>query len=254
MKNSVVVIGMGEMGSVFARGFLKAGYPVIPVRRQDDIQDLAKSITTPELVLVAVGEKELPDILQNIPANWHHLLALLQNELLPQDWQQNNFHNPTVISVWFEKKAGMDSKVLVPSPVFGPKSQLMHEALATLDLPVDIVLQQDTMLFELVRKNMYILTINICGLVTAGNVNQLRNEHASLMNKVFDDILTIQQHLSGHQFDRQKLWQSVLTAFDGDPEHICMGRTAPQRLQRALKIAQQSGLNTPELERIQAMI
>ena len=37
MKQSVVVIGMGEMGGVFARGFLKSGHPVIPINRGDDI-------------------------------------------------------------------------------------------------------------------------------------------------------------------------------------------------------------------------
>ena len=36
MKSPVVLIGIGEMGAVFARGFLRAGYPVYPVTRQTD--------------------------------------------------------------------------------------------------------------------------------------------------------------------------------------------------------------------------
>ncbi len=33
MHKPVVIVGLGEMGSVFARGFLRAGYPVVPVVR-----------------------------------------------------------------------------------------------------------------------------------------------------------------------------------------------------------------------------
>ncbi len=31
MKNPVVIIGLGQIGGVFAKGFLSAGYPVYPV-------------------------------------------------------------------------------------------------------------------------------------------------------------------------------------------------------------------------------
>lgn len=33
MKKPVVIIGIGEMGGVFARGFLRTGHPVFPVTR-----------------------------------------------------------------------------------------------------------------------------------------------------------------------------------------------------------------------------
>ena len=56
MKNPVIVIGMGEMGSVFARAILKLGYPVYPVNRDTNVNELAEIIPQPELVLVAVGK------------------------------------------------------------------------------------------------------------------------------------------------------------------------------------------------------
>lgn len=250
MKQPVIIIGVGEMGAVFARGFLKLGYPVFPVSRQDNLQQSADSILEPGLVLIAVGENDLSTVLQNIPEQWRHKLALLQNELLPDDWQQHKIINPTVISVWFEKKPGQDFKVLVASPAFGPQADLIKQALSTLAIPVDIVSTEDELLHELVRKNLYILTTNICGLETRGNVQQLWNDHSILMNKVFNDILKIQQFLTSSTFDRDHLLNAVLTAFDGDPEHKCMGRSAPQRLQRALSIAADAGLQVPELNRI----
>lgn len=249
MKQAVVIIGQGEMGGVFARGFLKAGYPVYPVRREDDIEQIARSIDQPALVLLAVAEKDFAATLQQVPGQWLDKLALLQNELLPADWQ-DRVDRPTVISVWFEKKPGQDFKVLVPSPAQGPHAGILNEALSCLDIPVKQIEAEDDMLFELVRKNLYILTTNICGLETGGNVSDLWNHHSILMNKVFDDVLEIQQHLTGRSFNRDHLLNAVLEAFDGDPEHKCMGRSAPQRLQRALNIAHTNHLNTPELERL----
>jgi len=110
-KAPVVVIGIGEMGSVFARGLLRLGHPVYPVTRDTDMQALAKQLPSPQMVLVAVGEAALQPVLEQVPAPWLDRLALLQNELLPGDYAQ--LPDPTVISVWVEKKKGMDSTALI---------------------------------------------------------------------------------------------------------------------------------------------
>jgi ketopantoate reductase len=253
MKPSIVIIGMGEMASVFARGFLKCGYPVIPVRREDDMQQMAAETGTPALVLLAVGEKDFDSALEQLPEPWRNCLVLLQNELLPSNWLAHKLNDPTVISVWFEKKPGQDYKVVVTSPVHGPLSGKVIEALSSLDIPVQQVNSKADMLFELIRKNLYILTTNICGLECGGNVRELWEFNSILMNKVFDDVLHIQQALSGVNFNRDQLLNAVLKAFEGDPEHGCMGRSAAQRLQRALDIAEQFDLDVPELKRIQAL-
>ncbi|MFP5339503.1 MAG: hypothetical protein ACLGIW_13590, partial [Gammaproteobacteria bacterium] len=41
---------------------------------------------------------------------WRPRVALIQNELLPRDWEKYRYEHPTVISVWFEKKQGTDAK------------------------------------------------------------------------------------------------------------------------------------------------
>ena len=41
-----------------------------------------------------------------------------------------------------------------------------------------------------------------------------------------------------------------MTAFEGDPDHGCMGRSAPARLARALSIAKQLEVNVPTLQKI----
>ncbi|RMG35284.1 MAG: hypothetical protein D6720_07485 [Gammaproteobacteria bacterium] len=247
-KPPVVVIGIGEMGSVFARGLLRLGHPVYPVTRDTDMEKLAAELPEPALVLVAVGESALQPLLAEIPASWRDRLALLQNELLPADYA--DLKTPTVISVWFEKKPGQDVKVLIPSPAYGPGAPLLIDALASLGIPAREVADAETMTFELVLKNLYILTTNIAGLRTGGTVQELWQKHQELAQTVANEVIDLQEAMTGRQFDREALLAGMLEAFDGDPEHRCMGRSAPARLQRALTHADRYDLAVPTLREI----
>ncbi|MCB1802609.1 MAG: hypothetical protein KDI82_13035 [Gammaproteobacteria bacterium] len=247
-KKPVVVIGMGEMGSVFARGFLRLGHPVYPVVRQTRMKQLAADVESPKAVIVAVGENELAEVLSDIPKAWRKRLVLLQNEMLPDDYQ--HLKKVTVISVWFEKKAGQESKVIIPSPVHGPRAKLVTRALATLDIPATIIEKPRDMLFELVVKNLYILTSNIAGLRVGGTVGQLWNEHEALARNVANDVIRLQEALTGTRFNNDDLIAAMRRAFDGDPEHKCMGRSASARLERALARADQLEILLPTLQAI----
>lgn len=254
MKKPIVVVGLGEMGSVFARGFLRSGFTVIPVTRHIEIQTVAdelveSTLTEPELVLIAVGEADLDAQLARVPQAWKDRLVLLQNELLPANWEKYQL-DPTVISVWFEKKKGQDSKVIIPSPVFGKHAQLVADALASIDIAARILAGKADLLHELVLKNTYILTTNIAGLEVGGNVGELWNEHNELAKRVADDVVRLQESLTGETLDKKQLILGMVDAFNGDKEHMCMGRSAPARLQRALKLADEYNLALPELERI----
>lgn len=250
-KDPVIVIGLGEMGSVFARSILKSGHPVYPASRNSSLDELAKTIPNPAMVLVAVGENDLQACLKKIPSVWNNCIALLQNELLPRDWEPYDFNNPTVISVWFEKKKGQDSKVLVSSPCFGENASLLVNALTTLDIPAHEVSSAEEMEQELLIKNVYILTTNISGLITKGNVDDLWNNHNDLAREVANEVMDIQATLVGHELNREKLINGFKTGIDGDLEHMCMGRSAPGRLIRALEQADAAGLNLNKLREIQ---
>jgi ketopantoate reductase len=252
MKDPVVMVGVGEMGGVFARGILRVGHPVIPVTRNSNMQDIAAAYPQPQLVLVSVGENDLHPTLNQLPQTWHAHVGLLQNELLPRDWEQHHFTNPTVISVWFEKKKGQDAKVLIPSPVYGPQAGLLVAALAALDIPAVTLNSPDALCYELVRKNVYILTTNICGLVTGGNVQQLWDAHQDLAHEVAHEVIDIQEWLTNRTFDRDQLIAGMVEGMEGDPEHMCMGRSAPGRLKRALQHADEAKLPVPKLREIYA--
>ncbi|MGM0541674.1 MAG: hypothetical protein ACQEQR_04475 [Pseudomonadota bacterium] len=250
MKDPIIVIGLGELGSVFARGFLRLGYPVQGVTRRMDKQALANQLPNPTAVLISVGEADITEVLSTLPKQWTDKTILIQNELLPRDWSSAGIKDPTVVSVWFEKKKGMDSKVVLPSPVYGPNAKLVFEALAQLDLPSFILDSQAELNYELVRKNLYILTTNIAGLEVGGNVAELAKNHPKIMQAVANDVLDIQDWLTQSNNDRSRLMTGLQEAFNGDPEHGCMGRSAPARLKRAIGFAEQAGLEVPTLKRI----
>jgi hypothetical protein len=250
MKRPTIIIGIGEIGGVFARGLLRAGHPVYPVTRGMRAYEVAVAVPEPELVLVATAENDLHPTLADLPDVWCDRVGLLQNELLPRDWERHGLANPTVISVWFEKKPGSDLKPIIPSPVFGPHAGLLSEALAALEIPSRVLADQRQLLHELVLKNVYILTTNIAGLVTQGSVGDLWLRHQELARTVADEVMDIQAALTGAELDRQALLDGMLEAFRGDPEHRCMGRSAPARLERALQIADAVGVAVPRLREI----
>jgi ketopantoate reductase len=252
MKTPVVVIGIGEMGGVFARGLLRTGHPVYPVTRDIDMAEVARELPDPALVLVAVAENDLHSTLEQLPPTWHSRIALLQNELLSRDWEQHDLKQPTVISVWFEKKPGQDAKVLIPSPVYGPQAGILQASLAAIGIPARVLADASELLFELVLKNVYILTTNCAGLVTGGSVSELWATHRELAAAVAREVISIQEALTGRSFDADALITGMLAAFDGDPDHNCMGRSAPARLARALQQADAAGLAVPHLREIAA--
>ena len=246
----IALVGIGEMGGVFARAFLRAGHPVHPVVRTASPKKVAVSVPEPALTLVTVGENDLTEALRALPESWRQRIGLIQNELLPRDWIGAGLTDPTVIVVWFEKKPGKDVKVIIPSPVYGPAAGLVAEALKKIDIPTKMLSTTADLEFELVRKNLYILTANIAGIITGGNVDSLWKNHRSLAQQVAYEVLLIQETLVENPLDSEALINAMVDAFEADPEHGATGRSAPIRLKRALAHAAKANLKVPTLKSI----
>jgi hypothetical protein len=238
------------MGGVFARAFLKSGAPVYPVLRDTSTDLVAEAVGEPALAMVTVGEADLHPALATLPDAWKRCVGLLQNELLPRDWERHGISDPTVAVVWFEKKPGQDVKVIIPTPVAGPFAGQLVAALDAINIAA-LEVGRDDLLYELVRKNLYILTVNIAGLVTGGTVGDLWDNHQDLARSVAEEILMVQHWLCGHTFDSEQLIAGMVEAIAADPEHKAMGRSAPGRLDRAIRHAETAGIEVPVLRQIQ---
>ena len=253
MKSPIVIIGIGELASVFARAFLRNGYPVYPITRDMDIAEEAQNLPDPRLVLVAVAETDFHQVMETIPARWRTKLALLQNELLPRDWHAHGIADPTVMSVWFEKKKGMDHNVLLPSPVYGAAAALIAESLAQIGIACKLLSTTDELIFELVLKNVFVFTINIAGLILeeGTTTSMLWQQHEPLARDVATGIIALQESVTARSFSRDQLLAGLVAGIKGDPDHRCKGRSAAGRLARALEMADQMGIAIPTIKEIQ---
>jgi hypothetical protein len=250
MKKPIVVIGIGELGAIFARGFLRTGHPVYPITREMHPAQEVGNIPDPALVLVAVGEDDLHAVLRSLPAAWRDRLALLQNELLPRDWQAYDLPHPTVAVVWFTKKRGIDVQATQASPVHGPHAEMIESALGSLDIPTQRVNDSGDMLLEMVYKNLHILTMNLAGLATGATLGELADEHRELTEAVANEVLDLQAWLTGTPIRRDLLLERLWVGFHRHSDLQGMGRSAPARLARAIAQADEAGLEMPRLRAI----
>ena len=249
MNDSIALVGVGEMGAVFAHALLRTGHPVFPVLRSTPMAPAVERAPNPGLTLVTVAEDDLHPVLENLPAEWCSSVGLIQNELLPRDWIRHGIEDPTVAVVWFEKKPGRTTRVLVPTPVAGPWAGEVVAALTAIDIPA-VHIPDDELIHALVAKNLYILTANIGGLRTQGTVTDLWNGHREFASAVASEVLDIQDWLVGEPVDRDRAVEGMVAAIDGDPEHGTTGRSAPRRLERAIEHARTAGIETPMLRTI----
>ncbi|NNJ47570.1 MAG: hypothetical protein HKP18_07050 [Acidimicrobiia bacterium] len=249
MNRTITLIGVGEMGAVFSHALLRAGHPVFPALRSTPAAAVFEQNPDPELALVTVGEDDLGPVLEELPEAWRSRVGLIQNELLPRDWVRHGIESPTVAVVWFEKKPGRATRVIIPTPVAGPHAGMVVEALTSIDIAAEVI-PDETLIDALVAKNLYILTANIAGLRTGGTVAELWDDHNELASAVATEVLDIQDWLVGYPVDRERATAGMLAAFRGDPDHGTTGRSAPKRLDRAILHARTAGIKTPVLVEI----
>ncbi len=247
----MLLVGPGQLGRVLAGGLVGSGVSVDVVRRGEPIAPRDEH----DVILVAVGERDLDVALSAIPAPFRDRVALLQNELVPAQWQAHGISRPTVLVVWFEKKAGRTTKVVQATEVGGPRAQLFARALAAMDLPAT-VLADDALAAALVVKNLYIVGSNVLGLAVGGTTGELATTHHARSEAVLREVLAIERsRLSpddAASLDDDALLARTFAAFLADPAHGTLGRTATERLERALARARAAGLATPELAAIAA--
>lgn len=252
MENSpgtAVVAGIGQLGSEFALGLLRLGRTVVPVTRTRNLARELEAADSPQLILLAVGETALGPLLASIAPRFRDRVALVQNELVPADWQQAGFVEMSGVVVWFEKKAGRPIHVVRPSVAYGPKCSLLLELLGELKVPAHAA-APDALEFELALKNLYILVHNLAGLAVQGTVGSLWQEHAAWAREVANDVLLHQEARIGRALDRGALLDELDKAVRADLGHGLAGRTAPERLRRVLNQAREAGIRLTALERL----
>ncbi len=264
MNAPIFVIGLGQLGVAFSEGFLKLGFTVVPLLRGDSIQAAVSDHGSPELILVAVGEDDLSQVLSQVPKDLHGSLVLLQNELRPSVWLKHiPDAQPTVVIVWFEKKPGRVAQPVLPSVIYGAKSTVIMDAFDKMQLPARTIASNVELSHELSMKNLYILGLNLAGLVTRGQAGELLSEHETFFSQVCEELISLEQAalalIPDGPFSRIILNASALkedlrAAILADPRHGCAGRSAPRRLERTLVLAEALDLSIPTIAALRSKL
>ena len=76
-------------------------------------------------------------------------------------------------------------------------------------------------------------------------------EHNEFARQIANEVIEIQEWLTGATFPRDNLINGLSEAINSDPEHKCKGRSALERLTRVLKIGDEAGLRLPKIREIQ---
>ena len=265
MKAPIVIVGMGQLGSLFAEALLKQGHTVVPVLRGGNIEEVCT--TEPAAIILAVGEDELESVWGAVPSRYRHRSVVLQNELRPSAWlsfPEFEKNDPTCAIVWFEKKPGTVAHIVLPTVLSGPHRRLLSCALSALGLSTKTIESRNELAHELVLKNLYILGLNLTGLRTGGTAAELLGKNHELFWKVIDEVLQLEiallkQESSGGisafaniTLDQERLKADLKRALNADPTHGCSGRSAPARLRRTLSHAETLGLKLPTINSLQA--
>lgn len=245
MKRPIVIFGLGQLGTFFAEAFLRLGYPIVPALRQSSFSEGEASSLDPELVIVAVREDDLTEVLEKLPKAWQGRVLLLQNELRPSAWTP--LAEPTLCIVWFERKEGARPTVVLPSILAGPKASLVKTALDEMDIP-NHVAEESELHAALCLKNLYILGLNFAGLELGGPAGDLVGPHRSAFESLALELLRVETALFDHPFDENQLWSDLNDAISAEPNHATRGRTALRRLERTIQHARARSVPTPILD------
>ncbi|MET0069089.1 MAG: hypothetical protein ABW096_03565 [Candidatus Thiodiazotropha sp.] len=85
----------------------------------------------------------------------------------------------------------------------------------------------------------------IAGLHTGANPGERWQPHRPSARLIAEEAITLLQDLIRRRLDRGASNSAMVTAFEGDPLHQCMGRSAPARLRRALSHGEHLNLDLP---------
>lgn len=247
---SALVVGMGELGGVFALALLRRGIGVIPVLHGTSTESVIEHCPTPMLCIVSVGEEALPGVLDSGLRRYADRWVLVQNELRPSEWEHRGLPTPTVAVVWFEKKPGRDVRSLVSTPVYGPQANLVVTVLTALGLPAHVEADPERLVFELALKNLYILTMNFGGLAHDTDVGSLWHDHRSVVDQICDEVLELEAAQMQQTLPTSSLKLELERVITADPRHLAAGRAARKRLARTLTAARRLGIRTPILDEI----
>ncbi len=161
MIKHFTVIGVGQIGGVFAQGALRLGARVQAFTRQRPLTS-QDQLEPDELIVVSTPEGEHERVFAAIPESLYSHVCLVQNELLLIGAEQLTSANWGMI--WFSKKAGTGIDVCGTNAFVGPQAEAFAEVLRASNLEAETVRAAERGRIA-AEKYAFILALNALGLL-----------------------------------------------------------------------------------------
>ena len=244
----MVIYGLGELGRLYGAAALRAGMRVTPIVRESDPARVLAGLDVDVPILVAVGEAALDEVLATIPRERGRDVIMLQNDLFPSRWRAHQLE-PTVLVAWLLKKRGTPLTVARSSPVYGPHAALMRTLHEVLGAPVNVLASEAALHQALIAKYAFILGINALGMLRDRTLAGWLQEDPLRVRALTGEAAALGAALCEAPLDRSACERAVGEALHALGQMSARGRTAAQRVRRALTQAEELGIAVPELAR-----
>ena len=243
----LVVVGLGNLGSLIAEGAVTNGVNVTEVRRGDVIADAVAPLPPSTPIVLAVGEAQLHAIVDAVPADRIGDVVLIQNELFPSIWTELGLEQPTICTVWALVKPGQDRIIGKHTTCHGPHAVRLANALEAAAVPSQHLADECARNSDIAAKYAFIVAANLFGLLGASTVEQ-GVETLDCADDVLAWTLELGAALVGEPVDEQEAALALDAGLAGFAAMPCLGRSSQARVDRALARAQALGLESGHID------
>jgi hypothetical protein len=243
--DQMVVLGVGELGKLFAGAALAEGLQVTPITRGVTPAHVLSARPPHAPILVSVGEDALERALDSLPASRHDDAVLVQNELWPSVWQSRGFR-PSLMLPWVLQKPGLPRTVVGTTPVFGAHADLLGALCRRLAIPSAPITEPEVPQ-ALADKYTFILVINALGCWRDELLGRFLADAQPQITALCQEASALSAALLGAPVDPARSHRLTLDAMAAMASVRARGRTASARVARALGHAADHGLDVPAL-------
>lgn len=136
--DSMVIVGMGQIGTRFAHAAEALGLNYQAVTRTQNQHLLVDPVGVP--LIVCVRENQLSSVLARIPPSRGEDLVVVQNGFI--DELIEPYRGVTRAVLWFTVKGSFFANLL-PSPVHGPRAELMRRLVHAAGASAEVIVDED---------------------------------------------------------------------------------------------------------------
>lgn len=241
------IIGVGQLGQLYAAGALRLGMRVTPLLRGQDRAAFYEALPPGTPLLLSLPEDALASEVQAVPSTRRDDVILVQNELFPHQWRALGLPHPTVATVWLSRKKHRPIEVARTSLAHGPFAQLFVDIHEALELPARVAVDDDELLQDIVAKYAFILTINALGLVENLTLGEWLARDPEGVRVLIAEAVRLGAWHAGQEMAAESISPAVLEAMQALAGYPARGRTARERLLRAARDLAHARVEAPRL-------